>query len=192
MHFQAIKQISQILKFRKTHWLCWRNRFRMKVIDTVHSMIMVSFSFFTTFDKSQIISIDALKNQNSLLLLLSENDVFFNQPDTNIASLYHLLLKYGWKTRYHHWQHAFCSSQGSGPSWSSTCFPIFRQLLHASALCLRVMARNFHSLLQPKKGKSLSHCVLAHYFLFIIVFIVHSCPIVIAYYCLSITIYSPL
>jgi len=55
-------------------------------------MIMVSFLFFSTFDKSQIISIDALKNEDSLLLLLSENDVFFNQPDTNIASLHHLLL----------------------------------------------------------------------------------------------------
>ena len=60
------------------------------------------------------------------------------------------------------------------------------------AMCLRAMARNSHSPLRPKRHILVPLC-FSTLFLVIIVFIILSLSIVIAYYCLPITtIYSPL
>ena len=58
------------------------------------------------------------------------------------------------------------------------------------AMCLGAMARNSRGPL--RKGTSLSHCASAHYSLLSLSSLSHPCPIVVVYYCLPITIYSPL
>jgi len=59
------------------------------------------------------------------------------------------------------------------------------------AMCLGAMARNSHGPLQPKRHVLVPLC-FGTLFLVIIVFIILSLSIVVAYYCLPITIYSPL
>jgi len=63
---------------------------------------------------------------------------------------------------------------------------------HASEQCASEQWPEIPAVRFGPKGISLSHCASAHYSLLSLSSLSYPCPIVVVYYCLSITIYSPL